>query len=105
MFWNPELLTRIDAADDLKIAPYHPDMNTTGTPTWIWEVKVENRLFVRAYSGTRSKWYQAALSQQAGKILAIGQEFDVLFAKPSDPELESKIDQAYQKKYSSSSYV
>ncbi len=71
MFWNSEVLTRIDAADDLKIAPYHPDMNTTGTPTWIWEVKVDNRLFVRAYSGTRSKWYQAALSQQAGKILAI----------------------------------
>ncbi|WP_131024639.1 DUF2255 family protein, partial [Klebsiella variicola] len=91
MYWNPEVLTRIDAADDLKIAPYHPDMNTTGTPTWIWEVKVDNRLFVRAYSGIRSKWYQAALSQQAGKILAIGQEFDVLFAKPSDPELESKI--------------
>ena len=68
MFWNSEVLTRIDAADDLKIAPYHPDMNTTGTPTWIWEVKVDNRLFVRAYSGTRSKWYQAALSQQAGKI-------------------------------------
>ncbi len=78
MYWNPEVLTRIDAADDLKIAPYHPDMNTTGTPTWIWEVKVDNRLFVRAYSGIRSKWYQAALSQQAGKILAIGQEFDVL---------------------------
>ncbi len=51
MYWNPEVLTRIDAADDLKIAPYHPDMNTTGTPTWIWEVKVDNRLFVRAYSG------------------------------------------------------
>ena len=105
MYWNPEVLTRIDAADDLKIAPYHPDMNTTGTPTWIWEVKVDNRLFVRAYSGIRSKWYQAALSQQAGKILAIGQEFDVLFAKSSDPELESKIDQAYLKKYSGSSYV
>ena len=54
MFWNSEVLTRIDAADDLKIAPYHPDMNTTGTPTWIWEVKVDNRLFVRAYSGIRS---------------------------------------------------
>ncbi len=25
MYWNPEVLTRIDAADDLKIAPYHPD--------------------------------------------------------------------------------
>ncbi|NQD60141.1 DUF2255 family protein [Enterobacter sp. CM29] len=105
MSWNPELLTQIDAADDLKIAPYHPDMITTGTPTWIWEVTVDNRLFVRAFSGTSSKWYQAALSQQAGRILAIGQKFDVLFAKPSDPELERKIDQAYQKKYSGSSYV
>lgn len=35
MYWNPEVLTRIDAADDLKIAPYHPDMNTTGTPTFL----------------------------------------------------------------------
>lgn len=71
------------------------------------KVTFKNRygIFVRAYSGIRSKWYQAALSQQAGKILAIGQEFDVLFAKPSDPELESKIDQAYLKKYSGSSYV
>ncbi|HDC9023035.1 TPA: DUF2255 family protein, partial [Escherichia coli] len=81
------------------------DMNTTGTPTWIWEVQVDNRLFVRAYNGTSSKWYQAALSQQKGKILAIGQEFDVLFAKPSDLKLESKIDLAYLKKYSGSSYV
>lgn len=55
MYWNPEVLTRIDAADDLKIAPYHPDMNTTGTPTWIWEVKVDNRLFVRANDLTDSK--------------------------------------------------
>ena len=87
MSWNPELLTQIDAADDLKIAPYHPDMITTGTPTWIWEVTVDNRLFVRAFSGTSSKWYQAALSQQAGRILAIGQKFEVLFAKPSDLSL------------------
>ena len=105
MLWNRELLAKIDAADDLKIAPYRPDMNTTGTPTWIWEVTVDNRLFVRAYSGTRSKWYQAALSQRAGKIVAIGQEFDVRFAKPADPALESKIDRAYQIKYSGSSYV
>ena len=39
------------------------------------------------------------------QVFTSGQEFDVLFAKPSDPELESKIDQAYLKKYSGSSYV
>lgn len=105
MSWKLELLAKIDEADDLKIAPFHPDMITTGTPTWIWEVRVDNRLFVRAYSGTGSKWYQAALAQQAGKIVAIGQEFDVVFAATSDPVLESKIDQAYRSKYASSSYV
>lgn len=105
MLWNTDILTKIDAADDLKIAPYRPDMNTTGTPTWVWEVAVDNRLFVRAYNGTRSKWYQAALSQQAGKILTIGQEFTVLFSKTEDPGLETIIDQAYREKYSSSSYV
>ncbi|MBA7847151.1 DUF2255 family protein [Klebsiella sp. RHBSTW-00484] len=105
MSWNFDLLAKIDAADDLKIAPFHPDMMTTGTPTWIWEVRVDNRLFVRAYSGTGSKWYQAALDQQAGKIRAIGQEFDVIFVMTSDPVLQNKIDQAYLTKYASSRYV
>ncbi len=105
MLWNRELLAKIDAADDLKIAPYPPDNNTTSTPTRIWEVTVYDRILVRSYSGTRSKWYQAALTRRAGKIVAIGQEFDVRFVKPSDPVLESKIDRAYQIKYSSSSYV
>ncbi|QOV66572.1 DUF2255 family protein [Citrobacter sp. BDA59-3] len=105
MSWNLDLLAKIDKADDLKIAPFHPDMTTTGTPTWIWEVTVDNRLFVRAYNGKESTWYQAALAQQAGKILAVGQEFYVVFAMTTDPELERKIDQAYLKKYARSNYV
>ena len=62
MLWNRELLAKIDAADDLKIAPYRPDMNTTGTPTWIWEVTVDNRLFVRAYSGVQNGIRQHCLN-------------------------------------------
>ena len=61
MPWNPETLRAIDEADDLKIAPFRADGKTTGTPTWIWEVVVDGRLFVRAYSGTRSNRYQAAI--------------------------------------------
>ena len=81
MNWNSETLQAIDQADDLKIAPFRADGKTTGTPTWIWEVAVDGRLFVRAYSGTRSSWYQAAIKQQAGKIHAAGQVFDVRFAR------------------------
>lgn len=103
--WNNEILNKIDQADDLKIAPFRPDGKTTGTPTWIWEVVVEGRLFVRAYSGVHSSWYQAAIKQQAGKIHAAGQVFDVAFATVHDEALNAKIDQAYREKYASSRYM
>ncbi|WP_167366176.1 DUF2255 family protein [Rodentibacter mrazii] len=103
--WNKELLIQIDVADDLKIAPFRPDGQTTGTPTWIWAVIVEGRLFVRAYSGVHSSWYQAAIRQQAGKIYAIKNAFDVTFNPINDSQLNDKIDQAYRKKYASSRYM
>ncbi|WP_373778274.1 DUF2255 family protein [Glaesserella sp.] len=103
--WNSETLQQINQADDLKIAPFHPDMQTTGTPTWIWEVVVDNRLFVRAYFGTVSRWYQATLNQKAGKIHAIGKVFDVQFEPIKDEALNQKIDEAYRAKYRSSPHM
>lgn len=105
MNWNTGLLTEISAADDLKIAPYHPNGQTTGTPTWIWEVIVENRLFVRAYSGVNSRWYKAALTQLAGKIHAVGRMLDVTFSSVTSPALNEKIDEAYRQKYAQSRYM
>ena len=49
--WDTETIDRIAAADDLHIAPYRPDGATPGTPTWIWSVVVDDRLFVRAWNG------------------------------------------------------
>ena len=103
--WDSNTLKQICQADDLKIAPFHPDMTSTGTPTWIWEVAVDGRLFVRAYYGTNSRWYQSALAQKAGKIHAIGQVFEVKFKPIKDEELNQKIDDAYRTKYSSSRYM
>ncbi|OOF80841.1 hypothetical protein BKG97_04995 [Rodentibacter caecimuris] len=105
IMWDKEVLSQIDIADDLKIAPFRPDGQTTGTPTWIWAVIVEGRLFVRAYNGVHSSWYQAAIRQQAGKIYAINRVFDVVFNSIKDSQLNEKIDQAYRKKYASSRYV
>ena len=105
MNWNSETLQAIDQADDLKIAPFRADGKTTGTPTWIWEVAVDGRLFVRAYSGTRSSWYQAAIKQQAGKIHAAGQVFDVRFAPVDDAALNERISAAYRQKYASNPYM
>lgn len=103
--WHSETLQQINQADDLKIAPFRPDMKTTGTPTWIWEVVVNNRLFVRAYFGTASRWYQAAMKQKAGKIHAIDKVFDVQFEPIKDEALNQKIDEAYRAKYHLSPYM
>ncbi len=103
--WGNQTLNRIDQADDLKIAPFRPDMRTTGTPTWIWEVAVDGRLYVCAYNGMRSRWYQAAIKQQTGKIHAARQVFEVTFRPVTDEALNQKIDAAYRAKYSSSPYM
>ena len=44
------------------------DGATYGTPTWIWSAVVENELYVRPHNGTSSRWYKAAMTQNAGRI-------------------------------------
>lgn len=103
--WPTNVIDRIAATDDLHIAPYHPDRTTTGTLTWIWSVVVDGRLFVRAWNGTRGRWYRSAIAQRAGKITAAGQSFEVEFAPIADPELNDRIDDAYNAKYAGSPYL
>jgi hypothetical protein len=98
-------LKRIDEADDLKISPFRKDGVTYGTPTWIWEVVVDGNLYVRAYNGTSSSWYQSALQQKAGRIYAGGMLKEVRFEFVTDNELNTRINEAYRKKYNKSPYM
>jgi hypothetical protein len=102
--WPIDELHRIAAADDLHIAPFREDGATYGTPTWIWSVAVGDDLFVRAYSGTASRWHQAAMRQRAGRITAAGLTRDVAF-EPVDGPVQDRIDDAYQAKYGGSPYL
>ncbi|KXK28219.1 MAG: hypothetical protein UZ12_BCD005001028 [Bacteroidetes bacterium OLB12] len=97
-------LKKIDDADDLKISPFREDGKTYGTPTWIWEVVVNGELYVRAYNGVYSQWYNAALQQKGGRIIAAGMTKEVEF-EPVQGEVNNAIDEAYRKKYSSSPYL
>jgi hypothetical protein len=49
-------------------SPFREDGVTFGTPTWIWSMVVEGALYVRAYNGKKSRWYQAAMGQKVGQI-------------------------------------
>ena len=102
--WPTQDIERIAADDDLHIAPFRADGITAGTPTWIWSVVVDGRLFIRAWNGTRSHWYQAAIAQRAGQITTAGATYDVAFHS-ADPGLKDRIDAAYRTKYAASSYL
>jgi len=102
--WVKDELRRIAEADDLNISPYREDGATYGTPTWIWSVAVDGALYVRGYNGQRSRWYQAAVRQKAGRITAAGMTKDVTF-EPIEGPINDRIDDVYRKKYRGSPYL
>ncbi len=102
--WSKEELRRIAEADDLHISPFREDGVTYGTPTWIWSVAVGDGLYVRAYNGQKSRWYQAATRQKAGRIIAAGMTKEVAFDLVEGP-INDLIDEAYRKKYRGSPYL
>ena len=102
--WSEEELRKITDTDDLHISPFREDGLTYGTPTWIWCVAVENGLYVRGYNGPNSRWYQAAVRQKAGRIIAAGMTKDVDF-EPVDGPINDRIDEAYRAKYRGSAYL
>ena len=102
--WNSKELQEIIKEDDLHISPLRTDGETYGTPTWIWCVAVDDDLYVRAYNGQQSSWYQAAMKQGVGQVHAAGNVWDVHFESVNG-EINDRIDKAYKEKYQDSSYL
>ncbi len=92
------------AADDLHVSPFREDGVTYGTPTWIWSVVVDDELFARGYNGQKSRWYQAAVQQKAGRVKIAGLTHEVGFEVVTG-DLNDRIDEAYRKKYGGSPYL
>ena len=102
--WSKGELLKIAETDDLHISPFREDGKAYGTPTWIWSVVVEDALYVRAYNGKASSWYQAAMKQKAGRITAGGITKEVSFEAEDGP-INDRIDEAYRAKYHRSPYL
>ena len=102
--WSRDELLQIAEADDLHVSPLREDGKTYGTPTWIWSVAVDGALYVRAYNGQESRWYEAAVRQKAGRISAAGMTREVSF-EPVGGAVNDRIDDAYRAKYGGSPYL
>ena len=97
-------LRKIAETDDLHISPFREDGKTYGTATWIWSVVVDDALYVRAYNGQKSSWYQAAMRQKAGRITVHGVDKEVSF-EAVNGKVQDRIDDAYRAKYKGSPYL
>jgi hypothetical protein len=93
MTWSKDELRKIAEADDLHVSPFREDGKTYGTATWIWSVVVDDGLYVRGYNGQKSRWYQAAVQQKAGRITTAGMTKEVTF-EPANGPINDRIDDA-----------
>jgi hypothetical protein len=102
--WTPEDLRAIADTDDLFVSPFREDGTTHGTPTRVWALVVDGQVYARAAHGVQSSWYQAAITQRAGRVRVANHDFDVTFA-PADADVNAAIDAAYEGKYPGSPAV
>lgn len=67
---------------------------------------VGDQLYVRAWNGQQSRWYQSAKQQGAGRIHLAGQDFEVAYVPvQTDDQLTAAISEAYEAKYAGSPYL
>ena len=59
---------------------------------------------MRGYNGQKSRWYQSAVHQKAGRIIAAWLTKEVAFEAVEGP-LNDRIDDAYRAKYRGSPYL
>ncbi len=102
--WSKDDLNAIEANDDLFVSPFREDGTTYGTPTQTWALVIDGDVYVRAANGQESRWYQAALSQKAGRVRVADKNYEVTF-EPAAEDVSDAIDAAYEEKYSGSSAV
>ncbi|GAA1724966.1 hypothetical protein SAMN06265174_101783 [Dietzia kunjamensis subsp. schimae] len=100
MTWSKQQLALIDEEPSFYVAPFRDDGTTYGTDTETWALVVDGAVYVRAASGPASRWYQAAITQKAGRVRVADQYFNVTFEN-SGTDYEAEIDAAYQTKYGS----
>jgi hypothetical protein len=104
MKWTAEQLKTIAETHDLFVSPFREDGTTYGTPTQTWALVVGGNVYVRAANGQESRWYQAAVTQKAGRVRVADTYHDVMFEAAGTTD-EAAIDAAYEAKYPGSSAV
>jgi hypothetical protein len=95
--WTRDELSKIEAAEELRIASIRRD-GTLRKPVTIWVVRLDDDLYVRSVNGRNGTWFRGTLVRHEGHIRAGGVDKDVTFVE-ADPDINDQIDAAYRTKY------
>jgi hypothetical protein len=95
--WADDELARIEAAEELEIAPRKRD-ETLRRPVPIWVVRADDDLYVRAAYGPRSGWHRVARTTREARVRAGGVEKDVA-VEDADDSVCDQVDAAYRARY------
>jgi len=95
--WTSDELTRIAAAEELRITSLRRD-GALGSPRTIWVVRHGDDLYVRSVNGRDSAWFRGTQVRHEGNIQAGGVSKDVTFADGGQ-DAAGEIDAAYRSKY------
>ena len=94
--WTHDELTKIAAADELRIAPQRSD-GTLRKPVIIWVARNGDDLYVRSVRGRTSAWFRGVQDRHEAHIEAGGVEKVVTLVETDDAN--DAIDAAYRSKY------
>jgi hypothetical protein len=95
--WTSDELAKIDAADELEIAPLRRD-GTLRKPVVIWVVRAGDDFYVRSAYGPSNPWYRGARTTRKGRIWSGDVEKDVTI-EDADATVNDEVDAAYRTKY------
>jgi hypothetical protein len=102
--WSKHQLRKIARADDLHIAPFREDGWRTAPRRGSGPSRSTTLVTCAATTGRTLEWYQAAVRQEAGRIIAAGVTKEVTSETVGGP-IKSRIDDAYRAKYHRSPYL
>ena len=97
--WTNEEIAAFDKAQTLHNRPYNDDKTTSEEDNPVWEVTVDNQVFIRGAKGIKdTKWYQSG-TKNGGQIEVAGQKFEAKYQAVNNAELIKDVTEAFNKKY------
>lgn len=97
--WTDEEIGIFNNAQTLQNHPYNDEHASFVEDNPVWEVVVDNQVFIRGAKGIKdTKWYQAGI-KNGGQVEVDGQKFEVEYQPVENADLIKQVTDAYNAKY------